>query len=542
VAVASTLDRAREAFDRHAWAEAASTYAQCPPPLAAADAERFAVASYLVGDDRQCEQAWESAHRAALADGSPDEAARCAFWLGLCLMLRGQMAPASGWLARARSTIDEAGVACSASGYLLIPELLGALHGGHAEAARDLSVEAVELGTRFHDADLRALGMLGHGQALVAMGDPAGGTARLDEVMVSVTSGEVGPITSGIVYCAVVLECMTLLDLQRAAEWTTALTEWCDGQPDLVPYRGQCLVHRSQIQMASGDWPSATTAVEEACRRLTDPPHPALGLANYQQGELHRLVGAFDAAEAAYRQASGNGYDPVPGLALLELGRGDTAAATTTIRRALTEGSSAPLLAAAVDILRAAGEVGAARQAADELAAVAGGAPVPALGAMAAQALGAVKVAEGDPVAALGDLRDAFAGWQGLQVPYEVARTSVLLGLACAAVGDRAAADLELDNARATFARLGARPDLERVDALRGSPTATPDAGGLSAREQEVLTHLAAGETNREIAALLHLSQHTVGRHVENVFTKLGVSSRAAATAAAYERGLVTRR
>ena len=131
-----------------------------------------------------------------------------------------------------------------------------ALESGDAAAARDLAVAATNVGRRFGDADLCAFGTLGHGQALIALDDTAGGTARLDEAMVSVTAGEVGPIATGIVYCAVILECMQLFDLQRATEWTEALRSWCDDQPDLVPYRGQCLVHRSQLMQASGDWPA----------------------------------------------------------------------------------------------------------------------------------------------------------------------------------------------------------------------------------------------------------------------------------------------
>lgn len=534
------LRLAREAFAGGAWTQALEGFASVDG-LERGDHERIAIAGYLTGEDGRCERAWEAAHHAALADRDPAEAARSAFWLALCLMLRGQMAQAGGWLGRTESIIDEADVDCAASGYLLIPALLGALDGGDAAVARDLAMRAIELAKRFDDADLRALAVLGLGQALIALGNSVDGTARLDEVMVSVTAHEVGPITSGIVYCAVILECMALFDFRRAAEWTRALSDWCDAQPDLVPYRGQCLVHRSQLQMVGGQWSDAISTSGAACRRLTDPPHPALGLAHYQDGELHRLVGALDEAEVAYRHASRHGYDPVPGLALLELARGDTDVAATTIRRALHEDHTPALLAAAVEILRAAGDVDGARSAANELATFAERAPSAVLDAMAAHARGAVLVAEGDPVAGLVELRAAARAWQSLHMPYEAARTAVLLGLACAALGDRATAAFEFDNARATFAELGARPDLDRLDALTGpSPPATDDAG-LSDREREVLAQLASGKTNREVAAVLHISQHTVGRHVENIFTKLGVTSRAAATARAYELGLIAR-
>jgi DNA-binding CsgD family transcriptional regulator len=373
------------------------------------------------------------------------------------------------------------------------------------------------------------------------MGDVAAGVACLDEVMVSVTGGDVGPITAGIVYCAVILECIALFDVPRASEWTDALGAWCDAQPDLTAFRGQCLVHRSQLQQAAGEWSVAITTAEAACRRLSDPPHPALGLAQYQEGELCRLVGDFARADAAYREASRLGQDPMPGLALLELARGDIAAATASIRRAGHEAATPTarpaLRAAAVEILCAAGDVVGARAAAEELEAIATPSSSSVLKAMAAHATGAVLLAEGRAADALVPLRAAAGAWRTLRMPYEAARTAVLLGQACTALGDHRAAELEVANARDTFARLGAQPDLDTIDAPTGSSAGTE---GLSDREREVLAHLAAGRTNNEIADALTISRHTVRRHVENIFAKLGVATRAAATAYAYEHRLLS--
>ena len=543
----SSLERARAAHDRQAWAEACNGFAAAADeaPLAADDHQRFAVAAFLIGADEPCEHEWEAAHRAAVDAGDAGGAARCAVLLALCLVLRGQMARAGGWAARAESILEESGIVCAASGYVLIPKVLGALHEGDAAAARDLSVRATDLGRSFDEPDLRALGVLGHGQALIAMGDADAGVARFDDVMVAVTAGEVGPVVSGIVYCTVIIECLRLFDLARAVEWTGALGAWCDAQPDLVPYRGQCLVHQSQLQQVAGSWSDAIATAEAACHRLTDPPHPALGLAYYQQAELHRLIGDLEQAEATYREASRHGHHPMPGLALIDLARGEAGAAAATIRRSLLETASPlerpALLAAAVDIFRAAGDLSSARDAADELAGLAASASSPLLRAMAAHAAGSVLAAEGDPVQALTELRAAARAWQSLRMPYEAARTAVLLGLACAALGDQTAAALELDNARATFTELGARPDLDRLAGLTGLLGEPAGDGLLSEREREVLAHLAAGKTNRKIAADLTISQHTVGRHVENIFAKLGVTTRAAATAYAYEHGLLSK-
>ncbi len=463
-------------------------------------------------------------------------------------MLRNQMAQAGSWLGRIHGIIA-AEPDCAAAGYLLIPELVGALDSGQPATAKELAARATEIASRFRDPDLAALAGLGHGQALLALGQTRTGTARLDEVMLSVASGDVGPIASGLVYCAVILEYMQILDLARAAEWTNALSAWCDAQPGLVPYRGQCLVHQSQLQQANGDWVAAVSTVESACDRLTDPPHPALGLAYYQAAELHRLTGNTEAAALAYRRASRHGGEPMPGLALLELAEGNLDGAAAGIRRVIDEprptGSRPALLASAVEIFVADADLDEARQAAEDLAEIAAASPSPMLAAMADHAWGSIHLAEREPEAALSRLRAAADAWQRLAIPYEAARTGLLAGLACAAMGDAATAAVEVDNARDTFAELGAGPDLRRLgdltDGLDHRPTGGTDAGSplLSGREREVLTLLAAGRTNREIASELVISPHTAGRHVENIFTKLGVSSRAAATAHAYEHGLL---
>jgi ATP/maltotriose-dependent transcriptional regulator MalT len=372
------------------------------------------------------------------------------------------------------------------------------------------------------------------------MGETAAGVALLDEVMVAVTAGEVSPVYAGLVYCAVIEACQEIFDVRRAGEWTSALSSWCESQPGLVAYRGECRVHRAEIMLLHGAWGEAANEVGQACERLAG--RPAVATAFYYQAEVHRLRGEFAEAEEAYRQAGQWGREPQPGLAMLRLAQGQVDAAAVAIRRVTDEANDSvarsKLLGPFVEIMLAAEDPSAARVAADELAQIADDLRAPMLRAVSGQATGSVLLCEGDVHAALVVMRLALAVWRELDAPYEAARARVLIGLACRELGDRDAAGIELDAACSVFRQLGARPDLARVDAL--SPTVksrTPM--GLTGREVEVLALLATGKTNREIAAALVISEHTVARHVQNILAKLGVSSRTAASAFAFEHDLV---
>ncbi len=537
------VTQARDAFAKHAWTEAFDAFraADRETPLELADLERIGVAAHLIGNDDDAIELWGRAHHEAIDAGDVIGAARHAFWLGMILVGRGDMAVGGGWLGRAARLVEESGVDCVEGGYVLVPQALGMLDARDPAGAFAVFERIAAIAHRFGDPDLGTLGRLGRGRALIDMSEVPRGVALLDEAMVAVTAGEVSPIIVGTVYCASIEAFQTIFDLRRAQEWTDALAAWCDSQPDLVPFRGRCLVYRAELMQLHGAWPEAIDEARRAQAWLSrPPPEPAVGEAFYQRAELHRLRGEFTDADAAYREANQWGRRPEPGLALLRLAQGQPDVAMAVIRRAVEEAPDdnvkARLLDPCIDIALASGDVAAARAAIDVLSRIAGVAGAPVLLAVAGRAEGAVLLAEGDGRGALATLRRASAIWQELDAPYEAARVRMCIGLAMRLLGDAATAALEFDAARRVFRELGAAPDLARLDALIGTTAARAD--GLSAREVEVLRLLAAGKTNRAIATELGISERTVDRHTSNIFTKLDVSSRSAATAYAYEHGL----
>lgn len=538
------LDRGRNAFRRREWAQAVAALraADAAASLEPGDLERLAIATTLTGHEDDSASAWARAFHLLVEREDRPRAARCAYWLGIGLLNRGETAMGEGWLARGRRVLEDGPHECAERGYLALPGAIRRVYEGDAAGAAEIAGTAVSLGERCDDPDLVAIGRCVQGRALMRMGRTADGMALLDEVMVAVLGDEISPALAGDIYCSVIEGCNEVYDLRRAYEWTVALTQWCDAQPDLVPYRGHCQVHRAEIMLRHGAWPDAGDAARDAYERLGAPPaHPAAGNAAYLVAELRRLRGELTGAEDAYREASRWGREPQPGLALLRLAQGQTEMAAAAIRRALTEVNDPAarpiLLAAAVEILLAADDLPAARDAVTELARIATDAEAPILDAMAALWTGAVSSAEGDLPTALGMLRRAWTLWHRLAAPYEAARARMLLGEACRAAGDEDTAAMEFDAAATVFARLGAVPDAGRVEALTHKARSAP--GGLTAREVDVLRRVATGRSNREIAADLVLSESTVARHVSNILTKLGVRSRSAATAYAYENGLV---
>lgn len=539
------LEQARRHYARREWARALEAYKRLDAQeLLPVDAlEELAHAANLAGDDEQFVSAFERAYQAELDAEHTLGAARAAFWLGFRAMTSGEMGHASAWFGRSQRLVDTTTGDCAERGYLLLPVAFRQVMTGDFEQGMETARLAVELGQRVGATDVVVLAQNLMGRVLLRQGQVQAGLALIDESMLAVTRGEVSPFMAGVLYCGVIATCHRVFALERAREWTAALSSWCASQPELVPFRGQCQVHRAELLQLAGDWQEALAQVEGAAAH---GEREALADAWYQQGEIRRLRGEFSAAEQAYQRSSQLGREPQPGLSLLRFAQGKLDAAQGSLRRLLGEVGD-PLarsqyLPVWVEVCLAVGALDEARAACDELQKNAERFDTIMLNAMAACARGTVLLHEGDAQAALGPLRRACFLWQQLQAPYFEAKVRVALGRACSALGDEEGGRLLYDAARKTFEQLGASADLATLAESSGAQKARnqgPSEFALTAREREVLGLLATGKTNKEIAQVLGLSEKTIDRHVSNLFSKLNVRTRSAATALAYERGLV---
>jgi ATP/maltotriose-dependent transcriptional regulator MalT len=534
------LVQARDAYERRDWVLALDRL-RGAGDLAPEDTMALATSAYLLGNVDEAVRTLQGGYQDRIRNGDSLGAVRFASWLGLLLNIRGESAVGGGWVARAQRLLESETEDVVERGYLLAHEFFQHLGRGDFARAAETAARVVETGRRFNEHDLIAQGLMMQGRIMIYAGRVPEGLALLDEAMIGLAAGEVSPIIAGMAYCSLIEACQELSDFSRAASWTSALTRWCDTQPGLVPYTGQCALHRGQIMRLRGAYDEALAEFAQAQRRYVKEGTVApAGMALTEQGDVLRIRGKLDEAEAAYRQAAELGHEPQPGLALSWLARGRTTAAITAIHRLLAEAHDPVhrswMLPAAVEVLVSARLLDEARQHSDELTGIASAFGNSALRAMAAYAAANVELASGELEDALSHARDSCRLWSGVGAPYETARARVLVARALRELGDEDSATTEFAAARRAFAEVGAAPAATEVDRLLGR--ARP--AGLTERELEVLKLVAEGRSNPDIARVLVLSHKTVERHLSNIFTKLDVPSRTAAAAYAHEHGLMS--
>jgi DNA-binding CsgD family transcriptional regulator len=533
------LVQARDAYERRDWVLALDRL-RGAGDLAPEDTMALATSAYLLGNVDEAVRTLQGGYQDRIRNGDSLGAVRFASWLGLLLNIRGESAVGGGWVARAQRLLESETEDVVERGYLLAHEFFQHLGRGDFARAAETAARVVETGRRFNEHDLIAQGLMMQGRIMIYAGRVPEGLALLDEAMIGLAAGEVSPIIAGMAYCSLIEACQELSDFSRAASWTSALTRWCDTQPGLVPYTGQCALHRGQIMRLRGAYDEALAEFAQAQRRYVKEGTVApAGMALTEQGDVLRIRGKLDEAEVAYRQAAELGHEPQPGLALSWLARGRTTAAITAIHRLLAEAHDPVhrswMLPAAVEVLVSARLLDEARQHADELTGIASAFGHSALRAMAAYAAANVELASGELEDALSHARESCRLWSGVGAPYETARARVLVARALRELGDEDSATTEFAAARRAFAEVGAAPAATEVDRLLGR--ARP--AGLTERELEVLKLVAEGRSNPDIARVLVLSHKTVERHLSNIFTKLDVPSRTAAAAYAHEHGLM---
>ena len=540
--VVQDLHWARKAYERREWVAAYQALSDLDETeLKAEDFLALATTAYLLGRRNDCVHALQRAYQAGLESGDRLTATRAAYLMTITLWQAGELAVGNGWHARAGRLLDELDADVAERGYLHDLDMMGHILAGEFAEAFPLAPQITDCGRHFDEPDLLALGLHAEGRLMLYSGSVADGLGRMDEALAGVMAGGVTPITAGRVYCSTIEACQEVSDYGRAGAWTHALTTWCENQPGLVAFTGQCATHRGQLLRLHGAYADAVEELQRAVDRYQAVGgDPALGLAHYELAETHRLRGDYDHAEAAYTRASEHGHPCQPGRALLWLARGQPDAASAAIRRLLAELEDpvhrSQVLAAAVEVLLASGDTDGAAQLCEELRMIGDSFGCTALQASGQYAVAIAELAQGAPEPALQAARRAVAGWSQLSAPYEVGRSRRAVGQALRLLGDEESAVADLSAARKTFADLGTGPAEQETAALLGEEKRP---GGLSPREVQVLRLVAAGRTNPEIAAELVLSEKTVSRHLSNIFTKLNVGSRTAAAAFAYEHRML---
>lgn len=539
------IQAARKAYREGAWADATELFltADAEKELDVDDLEALVWAAGISARDRVMLEGLERLYAHYVADVNHEQSARTAFWSGLRNMLIGEVGLGSGWLQRAAKHAEQTAPDCVQRGFLLLPRVYMLRGKGDYDTAIELADKAIAIGEQGDEPDLIAMAGSLKGGILFRLGRIDEGYVPIDEAMLLANSQRLSPVVCGIVYCEIVASCCRVLEMTRAREWTSILTDWCLRNPQAKAFNGVCQVHRAEVLQLEGHWTQALEETKHASDGLNGTTeHTAMANAAYRRGEILRLRGEFAKSDAEYRLAGEIGIDPQPGLALLRLAQGRRDEAMAGIRRALETAGDMPrkaaLLPAGIEIFIASNELAVAERLCGEMSDIAGRFGTEILARVADQGWASLALARGEFSDAVTALSRARSYWSQFGAPYLVARLRVDIARACAELGDAESAEREFDAAQKIFEDLGAAPDLARILEMREG-TNTSNEEILTARERQVLGLIADGDTNRQIADKLDLSPKTVNRHVENIFGKLGVSSRAAAVAKGLQRGSI---
>lgn len=539
-----TVEAARAAYRRNAWADATDLFlrADAEAGLEVGDLEALAWAAGIAARDGDMLAALERLYSRHEAEGDHENCARAAFWCGLRNMMIGEVGLGAGWLHRAGKHVEETAPGCVQRGYLVLPQVFMHRAKGAYDAAIAAADEALRFGETAGEDDLVALAGSLKGGILFRLGRIDEGYGPIDEAMLLANGERLSPIVSGVVYCEVVASCCRVQEMVRAREWTAILDAWCRRNPQARAFVGVCQVHRAEVLQLEGRWTEAYAEAERAGYGLRGTTEQtAMATAAYRRAEILRLRGRYEEAEAEYRLAGEIAIDPQPGLALLRLARSRLDEAEAMIRRAIATAADMPrkaaLLPAGIEICIARGDLDTCAMLCAELSQIAARFGTETLARLADQGCGTLALARGEAADAVAALGKARRYWSRFGAPYLAARLRIDIARGCSALGDGEGAAMEFEAAEQAFRALGAEPDLARLRTIRGDRAL--GSGNLTAREREVLALLAEGGSNREIAARLGLSPKTVNRHVENIFAKLGVSSRAAAVANGLKRGVI---
>jgi class 3 adenylate cyclase len=484
--IVEAVELGRDAMVRHAWVEALESFgaADRGGDLAPPDLELYGAAAWWAGRPDEATEPLERAFAAYNDAGNAEQAAWMALVLAYQAFRRRAESIGAGWLARAGhllETVPESKMHAR----LTVFHALGALMSTHIKEGIALTDRAIELARKHDDPSTMYMAMSFKGLAEVFAGDWRDGLELLDEAATAASSGRLDLRVASDIYCNTIAACRNIGDYQRASQWADEGERWMRRQA-VGGYPGICRVHRAELKMLHGHYPEAEQEARQACDELERfGLLDSMGWAHYQVGEIRLRMGDLEAAAEAFDLAYEYGHEAQPGLALLQLARGETDEARRSIARALTaaEGAEGPadratrarLLPAQVEIALATGDLETAGAAVTELESIAADFQRPVFEAEALTGRGELLLGEDRPAEASPLLGRSWRMWQENDLPYESARARLRYAEALAAEGDQAAAQRDLRAARGVFERLGATLDLQRVDALLGA-----DAGSLA--------------------------------------------------------------